>query len=160
MGFRPIIASVVRDDDGEELQRTEKQAVFIVEAKSESESVPEIDGTIQVDANYPDQPDLTTSYWYTQSDSQLIEIAYRNPGPLVMLKNRRSGFMMNPFMIFGELEKKDAPSNEITVRLFPRTVLEFPLMAGKSWVSLVDSQNNPAGTMILETTLVLIDVKN
>ena len=130
---------ISRDTSGNEVSRTEENAVYVVEARAESESVPEIEGTIQVDMYDPEEPEMVTSNWYTQSDSQLVEVAYRGVGPYIMLKNQ-SALLRDSFSLFGEIYDEALSGNEITVRVDPRTVLEYPLMEGLNWVSLTSSQ--------------------
>ena len=130
------------DDDGNVLDRTEERLVYVVENKGESESVPEIEGTIQVDVQVEGDPDgLVASDWYTKSDSQLVHVAYRGGLGNVTLKDGRSRFVER-FQPFSAFYPERLTANEITVREFPRVVFEFPLEEGRRWESLRDPRFN------------------
>ena len=133
--YEQDIVLIGRDFDGNELERIEEHDIFVVEARAESEQVPEIDNTIQIDTRYPEHPESVTSHWYIQSDSQLVEVAYRNAGSYVTLKKGTKGFI-GPILPFGEI-RNEVP-DIITVRRVPRIVLKLPLETEKSWVSLME----------------------
>ena len=132
---------VTFDGEGNEVDRTEEQAVYIVEHKSDSEPVPEIEATIQVDQYSPEEPEFVASYWYTLNDSQLVEVAYRNVLDYVMFKEGRSQFLA-PFLPYALVSHNVLSANEITVRDIPRIVFDFPLVQGKSWEALRDNRFN------------------
>jgi|GEM_PF-5271056 len=135
--YEQTLITLDLDDEGNEVGRTVEIDTFIVEAQSESEPVPEVEGTIQVDMYNPENPDRVISFWYIQSDSQLVEVAHRNTGSYVMLKNGRI-HMGNPLLPVIHFQEETGSPDEIRVRDFPRVVMEFPLIEGRNWISFVD----------------------
>ncbi|MBX2822993.1 MAG: hypothetical protein KTR29_25055 [Rhodothermaceae bacterium] len=135
--YEQTLITLDLDDEGNEVGRTVEVDTFIVEAQSESEPVPEFEETIQVSMHDTRDPDRVNSYWYTQNDSQLVEIAYRDVGFYVMLKNGWPQ-MGNPLLPTIEFQEEIGSPDEIRVRDIPRVVMEFPLVEGRNWISLVD----------------------
>ena len=127
---------ITNDFEGNEIDRAEEQETFVVERSSNPDPVPGIENTIQLDIYPAESPDLVSSVWYTQSESQLVYVATRSFSPFIVLKTGGHP-VLNPF--FPEMSGQDVASgpDEIFVLDPPRIALQFPLEAGRSWTALM-----------------------
>ena len=131
---------IARGFDGTIIDSLFESATIVIEVNARPDSVPGIDRTIQADTYAPSDPANRYSIWYTQNDSQLVQVASRLPsegweGEFVALKNSN----MPPFSLSFMKDNLIHPSNDdIVVRSTPRIVFEYPLDTGKGWVSFPD----------------------
>jgi hypothetical protein len=133
-----IFETVASDFDGNVLETTTTTDTFAVHVQDRSEEIAGFRGAIQLDMYDTDLPDSRDAVWYMQSDSQLVEVAYRvgvAGTPVIHAKRDVLSFFQAHHWMEGRVA---STPGEIRLREDPRIVVPFPLEVGAGWTSFTN----------------------